>query len=835
MKKLALLGLLLISTIFTGAKSPVFADSNSASTKTEVVAFVNNQNQYNIGNLQSFAVNNNSIYLSNENFNVFNKTTKTNTILNYPNVTEIKQTENYVIFKSNDSLKILKNNIEVIVENLSNITCDKFNAYEKNDVLYVSYTSNKTLTIVKVENNTIVDKHITSINANSSFSAICLNNNYTYAILQTNSNYSFIKFNNQTVSQTSLSFSYPNCSGLELLETENETYFVLTAYLNQTLIILQEDNTELVTACQKNILGIKGASVALGELASITDVKTYNGLVYVADTISKAIQSFKVNETELEPVAIEMASASLEKGYFNNANDVTLVNDNTILVADTKNNRLQKFVDGNIIVTDTFSGATIENPLFYTTNNNIDYYYYYDEYLIKYNETSTEKINIGSDVSDLKVDENENIYYIDYATCALKIINAGSKIPEILVNNLNIDNLSNLEILNNNTVAINYNKLIYLIDLEQKQLIQTLNLNENIQSISSDYYNNLYALTSSGIIKINNNNNTLTIGEILSYNTSNLNQIVINKIDGCIYAYNKANNNIIKITNSNFVNNLQDFKHSVTTENFEAKTTIVTTGVVKNDCYISNYPHNTNPSIKLTNETNVFVLDEVENSYHIMYNNNNTIKYGYIAKNNLTIVNKQINEPTTVIVINKNTKLYKLPTFLCDENNLNFYYTSTQLHEHLEAVNLELSTIDNSQYFAVKYNNKILYVNASDITLFDTEEIKSLPDLNAQIITTENKTIHLLSAPTDKSLSILELSNNQKVHIENFDASKKYTYVTVITEDKKQIAGYVETKHIVLIQDNPNITSAYVLLAVSILIAIASVVIFIKYKNNNTN
>ena len=835
MKKFVVLSLLLISTLFAGSKPAVFADSNTSNTKTEVLTFVENQNQHNIGNLKSFAVNNNSVYLSNDSFSVFNKTTKTNTILNYPNVTEIKQTENYIIFKSNDSLKILKNNNEVLVENLSNITCDKFNAYEKNNNLYVSYTVNKTLNIVKIENNTIVDKHNTTINSDSSFAAICLNDAYTYAVLKTNSNFSFVKFNNQTVTQTALTFSYPNCSGLELLETETETYFVLTAYLNQTLIILKEDNTDLVTACKKDILGINGPSVALGELASIADVKTYKGLIYVADTTSKAIQSFKINETVLEPVAIEMASASIENGYFNSANDFKLVNDNTILIADTKNNRLQKIVDNNITVIDKFSGNTIEKPLFYTTNNNVDFYYHYDEYLVRYNDTTTERITIGSDVSDLKIDEKENIYFVDYANCTLEVIKAGSKLPEIIINNLNIDNLSNLELLNNNTAAIHYNTVIYLIDLTQTQIIQTLNLNENIKSITSDYYNNLYALTNSGIIKVKNTNNTLTIGEILSYNTANLTQIEINKINGSIYAYNKVNNNIIKITNETFVNNLANFEHFVTTENYQPCSTIVTTGTVNTNCYISDYPYNTNPSTKLLNNTNVFVMGEVGNSYYIMYNSNNTIKYGYILKSNLTILNKEINTPTTVIVINKNTKLYKLPTFLCDSNDLNFCYASTQLHEQLDAVNLELSTIDNSQYYAVRYDNKILYVNASDVTLYETDEIKSLPDLNAEIITTENKVVHLLSAPTDKSLSVLELSNNQKVYIENFDASKKYTYVTVVTEDKKQIAGYVETKHIRLIQNNPNMTSAYILLGVSILIAIASVVVYVKYKKSNSN
>jgi SOS response regulatory protein OraA/RecX len=102
---------------------------------------------------------------------------------------------------------------------------------------------------------------------------------------------------------------------------------------------------------------------------------------------------------------------------------------------------------------------------------------------------------------------------------------------------------------------------------------------------------------------------------------------------------------------------------------------------------------------------------------------------------------------------------------------------------------------------------------------------------------TENKLKSLEIKPEYIDAIIEELVEleylNDEIYVEKFDTNNKYTYVTVITEDKQQLSGYVETKYIKLIEDNPNITSAYILLAISILIATASVIIYVKQKSSN--
>ena len=851
MKKMFLLVLIIFSIMLTGVNNtPVFAESSSSNTTTEIISFVENQNQYNFGNLNSFAVLENYIYLANGNLEVFNKSTKIPTTLNYETVTDLKQTENYILFKSNNILKVLKNNVEVTITGLNNIECDTFNAYETQTSLFIAYTTTNKLNIVEIQANAIVDFHDYDIPSTSTITTLCLNDSFTYAILDTNSNQTFIKYSNNTNSITTPTFDCLNCADLELLKIDDTQYFVLTYGYNLNgqntdLAILKESYSNLEKVASTQVKGITGTSVAKGELSSIVDIKTYNEKIYIADYINKSIQCYDLVDNDntasgqlskkLSPSHIELTNASIEEGYFYNATDITIVNDNTFLVADSKNNRLQYINNNNIEITTKYKETDLIKPTLYTTNDNINFAYFYDKYLVRYNSlTGTiNRLDIGYDISDIKLDSNNNLYYIDYSRNELKMIEHNKNSINIIEDNIDVDNLSTLTILNNKYIAVHHNKSIYLVDIENSETSQELLLTEQIKAISSDYYGNIYAITASGIQKINFSNNTLTIDTLLSYNTTGLTIIEINKVNGNIYCYNNNNNNIVKIQKAGFVNNLDNYNHIVNTNEITPLNTILSSGNIVSTCYIYEYPHNTNPTSLLAKDTNIYILSDVENSYYVMYNKDNIINYGYINKDFISITTYTVNQPQIVVGINKNIKLYTLPTILSDTNNHDYIYKESQIGETFFVVNFEIISLDNSEYYAVKNGDNILYVNASDVTLQDTEEIRSLPNLNAQIIVADNNRVMLLGAPTDKSILLAELTNNQKIYVEKFDTNNKYTYVTVITEDKQQLSGYVETKYIKLIEDNPNIASAYILLAISILIATASVIIYVKQKSSN--
>ncbi len=830
MKKLLLTGIISLITLTMGVNTPVFANDVTGGISAEVVTFVENQHQFNLGETQNFAVNNSDLYFNNGEFNKFNFETNQNSKLPYSNVTQIKQTQNFVVFLTDGNLKILKNGNEVNVDNFS-VTCQIYNVYEKENCLFISYISNSTLNFVKINANLQIENQISKQISYENVVALCLNENYTFLITQTSNNFGFVKISNLTNSITPLGFNYLNCTQLEILEQNGETYFVLVSHLNQTLTILKENENELVLVSSKSTFGTTNPSFMLGEVSEFTDIKIYNNLIYVADNINKNIQSFSLLNENIVPNKIIVALTSFEDGYFNSVNDFQLLNDNALLVSDTNNNRLQKIENTQIETLSTINEEPINSPKFYSTFNNSDFWFYANSKLFKVNGNNFQNVEVGSSISALEIDANNNVYLIDHAQISLKIIKNNTLTPQVLKEELDVNENSKLQILSNNNFVISKDNTLTLTNSEFNTQ-NTLNLEDQILDVETDYYNNLYVLTTKNLIKVGTQNDTLKKIDTLNFNTTNFSSFEINKANGNIWCYDKVNECFVKIVCDGFVSNLNDFEHPFNTASFEPLNTIISSGNVLNDCYISNFPNNTDIKQQLAKNTTVFILSELDNCYYIMFNNNNQIDYGYITKENLQTKQYEILEPQKVIVINKNIKLYKLPTILHDLSN-GFEQVNATLNEQLNVVNFNLDSIDNSEYYVVQTtNNEILYVNASDVALYGSSDIRPLPNLNAEIIVNDG-TVKLYSAPTFNSTLITELNNKQKIYVPNFDSTKQFTYITVVTEDKQEIFGYVETKYIKLNEDNPNFTSAFVLLGVGILIIIISTIIFVRYKKRD--
>ncbi len=831
MKKFILGALLIVSSSLFSVKQPVFADSLAPTTTTEILTFTENQNQQNVGEIFSFAINNNSIYYVNEThtINRFDTLTKITYTLPYSNVDEMKHTQNYVVFTTNNQLTILKNGNEITVPGL-NVVCDFFNVYELDNCLHIAYVENSKLHYIKINNNHIIDIQRESVLGSQELVANCLDDEFIYLVVKNGVNYNLLKIDTLTLNQTQPNFNANDCSNIEIFKQNNETYFLFTTAQNQILRIgyLNGDNVDIYHMITQ---GTTKESVCLGDINEFTDVKYYNGLIYIADRINKCIQSFTPTGNPITKNRIELASTCYENGYFNGVNDFQIVDNNTLLVADTLNNRIQKLGE-EILVNNTYNQLPMQSPKFYITSNNQDFWYYFNGKLVKQNNDITTEFNIGNNISDIKLDSQNNVYYLDYSQNKLvKIVN--SSILNNVLTDLTLNENSKLEILNNGFVILTDNTFkAYNLNFEEVSEITTSTL---IKDFTSDYYGNLYALTTDGILKINNSNGILSLGPTLIYNTTNLTLIQLNKVNAEFIVFDNNNQRFIKIKleNTDFVTPLNTFEHDVNATEIEPLETIIKSGKVLINTFITEYPYNTGLKQELSQNTNVYVLNEVENSYYIMYNNNNKLKYGYILKDRLQVTQFEINNISKVKVINKNIKLYTLPTILKD-GNFSFVNTVCQLNSELNIVNFNLVSIDNSDYFAVLTdNNKILYVNASDVTRSDMSEISALPDLNAELIVADNAKVNLYLTTDTNSFVLLELDASQKVYVPNFDVAKEFTYITVIKSDKTQVSGYVLTKNLKILDNNPNITSAYVLLAVAIIIGIASIIVYIKYKKSN--
>lgn len=846
MKKLLLGALLILSGVMFSHKTPVFAENNTVSTQTEVLTFLENQNQYNVGNISEFAINDSNIFYVNNTFNQFNTVTKTNYNPPYENVTSIKQTENYIGFLSNGYLKLLKNSNEITVPGL-NEHCDFFNLYEQDGNLYISYVKDSTLHFIKINSDLEIVIERDENFGTQQIVATCLTDTHSYLIVKNSAtSYGLLKVDNLTFQAVALpAFNHLNCTGIELIVNNNENYFILTTSLNQKLVILKEVEvtdgsetyTDIVTLSytSKQIEGTQNVSFSLGELSEISDVKWFNSKIYVADSLNKNIQAFNFNfeDEPLTPSHIVLTSSSFEAGYFKNVNDFCVIDNNNLLISDTGHNRLQTIKDGQIEVVNSYLTTTLQNPKHYLTSNNQTFYFYNNGKLIKQTGNNIVEVNIGSNIADLKVDAYNNIYYLDYNLNKLITIKSNKTTLDEVIINLNLNQNSKLEILNEGLVINTNNSFTYYNFNGESISNITLPDPEIAIDFTSDFYGSLYVLTTTGITKIENIEGVLSLSTTLNYNTTNLTLIRFNKVTGDLIAYNNHNCNFIKISNSNFASSLSGYSHLCNPVELEPQTTILESGTVNKNTYIYQFPYSTGLYKQFTKDTIVFVLGEIENSYYIMFNSNNTIDYGYIHKTDLSVTTPDVKPINKVTVINKNIKLYKLPTILRDGTN-SFAYTTMQLNTELNVVNFNLNSIDNSEYFAVLTNdNKILYVNSSDVTLSTSTDIAPLPDLNAEVLSTNGNTVKLYSTNNTSSSVILELKNNQKVYVENYDSTKEFTYITVITESKEEVSGYVLTKNLKLIENNPNLTSAYILLGVAILIGVASILIYVKYKKSN--
>ncbi len=857
MKKFLFGALLIVSSLMFSIKTPVYAESTTNKTSTEVLTFFEGQNQHNIGNISSFAINNDLIYYVNDNgINCFNTTTKTTKPLpgTYQNITNLKHTKSYVTFLADGKLRFLRDNTEILFfYEDGHIECDAFNVFETTTGnvtdLYISYIKGTQLHFVKIQitnTNNELESFVTyPIHTSCDISGknvigLCLNDSYTYLLVANGLNYDILKVKNSTihgnVEITPLDFSYTYpptaCTSFELFSNGENNYFLLNE-TNHIFDVLKEIENRVEPVEHLITDRISGESFKLGEFSEITDIKYYNNKIYVADSINKNIQGFTFENNELNPAEVLIASNCLENGYFKGVNDFDVVDENTLLISDTEHNRIQKITNENITVLDKYSATNLQSPKFYQSSNKQIYYYFFDNKLIKENGNNVVEINIGTNIADLKVDAYSNVYYLNYNDNKLYIINSNTNIPQVVIENLTLTANSKLEILNDAIIISNGNTLkLYELTGEE---VCTLPLTGNLTDFTSDYYGNLYCITNLGITKVVNNNHILEESSTINYNTTNLTLIRLNKVTGELIAYNNENCNFIKITRENFVNDLSSFTQICNPFELQPQETILKSGIVLNDTFISNYPYNTGLGDYLNQEEKVFVLDEIENSYYIMYNKENKLAYGYINKNYLSVNEPLIGLQTKYIVINKNIKLYKMPTILKDGNN-SFVYDSVPLDTILTVVNLNLVSIDNSEYFAIKTkNNKILYVNSCDVTLATATDITSLPDLNAEILATDGEMVNLYLEDSEKSIIIMKLNNNQKVYVENYDISKEFTLVTVITEEKQEVKGFVLTKNLKLIDNNPNLTSAYILLAVAVLIAFASIIVYAKYKSSNEN
>lgn len=792
---------------------------------------INNQNDFaDLTGITSFVSFDNYVYYTVENaLFCYNFTTKSVTALPYHSVTNLEQTNNLLAFLNANKLVILNKDGSAFNLDSPEISAYKFSINFSDDITTVSYINGSTMGIIKFNGNgETKNSFLNDIEINNVVS-MAVTSRYTYIIYSVDNKNNFVKINNDVdFDKTEYTFVYLDCTNLEVIE-ESGT-MLITHNGTSALAVLTEQNGELIL--QKDIL-IKSSttpSFSLGDITDFTDVKVNGNNVLIADSRTNPnIQEFKLTNYDLIPNKILLSSTSYELGRFNNVTSVQVANNSTIYVADYSNRRIQTIIDGTASAKTAVESNSFENPRKVVTSDNINFYVLDNNKIYVYNDTTSYEVN-AQNITDIAVTENNEVYAV--SNVGIYKINAGSNQLTLIKSGYFIN--AHIGVCNK-YLAVSFESTINIYSLNPEQLTYTTTLTSNIKDINTDFYNNLYLLTNNGVVKLNfnetNNNFASEITTLnINYNFDNINCFGINKVNGDLICFNNSVQTLIKIE-SNFVNKLTNFLNPVDPHNQTKLKTLIPYGKVSKTCYVFDYPYNTNFNYKLQINNCIYVLDSenYNNYYFVMYNNNNKICFGYVKKDNLLVFNQEQSLNTQVEAIYKNVKVYKYPTILRD-NVDGFVLTNINQNNVITCVNKEVVSIDNSKYYAIKLEDgSVGYVNSSDVRDTTTSDIKALPMPNARLINDANL-VNLYLNEDVNSYVMLELKQDSQFYVENYDANKPLTKISYVDDSKVMHTGYVETKYIVMEVNNPNLTAAYILLAIGIVLTIAGISVYVAYK-----
>ncbi len=829
MKKL--LGVLAICFLALGFSSPIKnVSANSSNVNISQLEINNQKNFANLNGISSFAnFNDYNYYILENNLYSYNYLNHEVKKLNYHNVTNLKQTDSLVLFLTNGKLAILNNDGTKFNLDSPDIFATTFNVNNQNDITTISYISNATLGIIKFNaTGEVINSFSNEIDI-ANVSAMAVTSKYTYLIYNHETKQNFVKINNDVdFDKTEYPFVYLDCTNLEVIEETNT--LLLTHNRTSALAVLIDANNELV---EKNDILAKASttpSFALGDVSDFTDVKIINNEIFLLDSRNNAnIQNFSLVNFELVPNKIVLSSVSYELGRFNNVSNIQIANLNTMYVSDTFNKRIQTIVNNNSTALTEINNQQFDLVKKIVTSDNINFYLLEANKVTMFNEESNFTIS-APNAKDICVSENNELYAI--TTNGLYKLNNTNKFNLVLDGNFENPKIK----VTNNNVLIASDKDIKVYSLNAKSVIYSTTLNYSVKDIQADYYNNIYALTDNGIVRIYYNNETNTYNSEITtsnfnYDFTSISCFGVNKVNGDIICFNNNIQALIKIE-SDYVSTLKNFTNPVDPHNYNKLTTLLPYGKANKVCYVFDYPHNTNFNYKLTTNSYVYILDSeaYDNYYFVMYNDNNKINFGYVKKDNLNYTTYANTTDIKVEPIYKNVKVYKFPTILKDNSNLGFVIATINQNQTLTCINKEIISLDNSKYYAIKLEDGTIgYVNSSDIRDVNTTDIKPLPNPNAKLINGVD-TVNIYSEENVLSKVILELKPNAQFYVQNYDAKKELNYITYVDENKVAHYGYIETKYIVMETNNPNLTAAYVLLGIGIVLAISGISVYIAYK-----
>ena len=822
MKKYIIALILSVCAIVGLSYNPTTFAESTNSTQIELYNPLN-LNYANLNGVKDFDIAEDCIYLATSTgISKYNTTSHTNVeIATLANINKL--------FYLNSTLLAITDTQIVTINNSGEITPFEITNFDNADITYVdehyviAYTTSDAINVNMYSTDNQLANSYTSPIEDEYF--ISISNNIVYLMSTTNNafySFDYVNENLQLIENEKLNFVTKYA-----LYTTADDYIVVTT---DTIQLINKVNYSVITF--NNTKASENSAFKLGQINTPSSIKYRDNKLYVLDSTNLNIQTLTIGESSLTAENVIISSFGGDLGRYYNANSLALKDDTIIYVSDYSNKRIQIIDSTNKQEINTINNVNAfniildeyNNMFFYTNSSTATTLHRYTLTDYKPNGNYT----LDYFISGMCIDNKNNIYIVDY--------NANKVLTSVTNNEqLNFEEYFDLSQI---SVTANENTKIYFVNSLNDFVIsiddtlylvkanKTISLESTILHFEIDFNQNIYALLANGkLAKYNFQTEQTSHLE----NFENCTTFALNQVNGKLYLFDNANSIINIATNSEFSNGIADFEHFDTTlDTATEKNYILNWANI--DGYIFEYPNYLGKVYNTTGEvTQVVLLEQTssdETFEYVLFTENNEYHFGYAKKADLDINSTSItNNPTKLVAKERNVNIYKFPTLLNQTIIGNF--TQNQV---ITTYTKYPTTIDGKEYYVVNVNDGYGYVYAGDLVGY-SQNYNNVIDADNASIKIHDHSENVAVYSTDKGdEQIASLTNNKRVHVQKYDKTSKFTYVTYLDDNGKQQGGYVLTNYIKMDSNNTLIITSIIIFVCGIILAIVIAVTYTRYK-----
>ena len=843
MKKFVIFVLSLLCILSLGGYSKTaFAEESNLSASTNVRTYYpySIEDYVDLNCVKTFTVSDNNVYYVtyDDDYNYlhsYNSNTKQHKLIKTYNNLENSQinsvkVENGLLFVlTGQTLQVFNETdfTDVITLNFINVEPYEVN-YNNNTYTFTTVTNDGSQDVLSVYKFTSLTETVSlqaSLNLSYNVKNLAINNNYIYIVGSDNIFHIYDHTNLNSLTEYSNSTGHTpvlisTITDIEAFSENNKHYLcTISAYG------LNIYNNEFEEQCS---FSSTEAYITTPTILSINNLTSY-----VYDNTNSNIQAIKINIADkitLNTPSILLAGKGTELGRFDGVNDITLKNDETIVVSDKNNNRIQLLYKDSIKEI-KFDNAYASNVILDKYNNLIFLKHTNSGlYLsgLSYNNATYNQIlftdkALSSTTSSMCLGLNGKLYLLDYSNNTISVLSSYNEpFTTIALSGVSLTQNSIIRHSNiSNNFYINSNNIIYKVN--QSGNVENSYSFDFVNDFELDFYENIFVLTNNKI------ENPLTNSYInLNFNCS---LFTINQTNGLIYCYNSGRSCLEVITN-NFSAGLKNYPHNTDIiYNNVAYNQVINYGKINAGVFIYNNVNYVGNFYITPTSINALILDEVKfnniDYIQIGYILNNKINVGYINKNEIQIFTDALVSNTHNLRTANKVYVLKYPTIAS-----NVVIDTIEIGTPITAIGTYKSNLDNNGfYYVIKVNDKIGYVYNNDV--ITNTNISAKLETNAQIkILDHTENINLYS---DKSNStpLLTIKNNQRIYVKNYDKSQEFTLISYTDENHVEHVGYVYTKYVKMDGLSTATITAIILLSTTFILGIILISFYVVYKKKN--